>query len=227
MRYKSRFILLTSILVVFSGALVIAQGGQTQRVLVLTGHPGELPILDVNGHSYVDIEAFARVANGSVIFRGNQAVLTLPGATTDSGATAPLDQHVTPREFSKDFIRAAIEAMSVIREWRSTLTNAVQRGYPVTEDWIASYRDQARKGLRLVEVAASTDADKNVFPLLTNVFNNMNALSERFLEATRTRTYIPPDSIGNDPIDQRIMNCAHSLAAMAANGQFVDDGACH
>jgi hypothetical protein len=28
-------------------------------------------------------------------------------------------------------------------------------------------------------------------------------------------------------LDQSILNCAHSLAAMAANGQFVDDASCH
>jgi hypothetical protein len=117
--------------------------------------------------------------------------------------------------------------MSAIREWRSTLTNAVQRGYPVTEDWIASFRDRSRQSLRLVSVAASTDADRNAFQLMTNVFNNMNTLSDRFLEDNRTRTYIPPDALNNDPLDQRILNCARSLAAMAASGQFIYDASCH
>jgi hypothetical protein len=31
----------------------------------------------------------------------------------------------------------------------------------------------------------------------------------------------------SDPLDQQILNCARSLAAMAASGQFVDDGSCH
>jgi hypothetical protein len=52
-------------------------------------------------------------------------------------------------------------------------------------------------------------------------------LSDRFLEANRTRTYISPDALNNDPLDQRILTCAHSLAAMAANGQYTDDGSCH
>jgi len=32
--------------------------------------------------------------------------------------------------------------------------------------------------------------------------------------------------MANDPLNKKIINCAHSLAAMAANGQFVDDGSC-
>jgi hypothetical protein len=63
--------------------------------------------------------------------------------------------------------------------------------------------------------------------LMTNVFNNMKTLSDRFLEDNRTRTYIPPDALNNDPLDQRILNCAQSLAAMAASGQFIYDASCH
>lgn len=227
MRHKSRTILLLVAFSVFLLTLTIVQGGQTSRILIISGYSGELPILDLNGHSYVDIEALARLANGSLSFDGNQVVLTLPGAPAGSGSTTASDQHGTAKVLSKDFIRTGIEAMSAIREWRSALTNAVRRGYPIMEEWVTSYRDQARKGLHLAEVAASTDADKACVPLLTNEFNNMNALSNRILEATRTRAYIHQDSIDEDLINQKVLSCAHSLAAMAANGQFVDDGLCH
>lgn len=147
--------------------------------------------------------------------------------TAQVAPTAPSGSQPASTELSRDLIRAAIEEMSIVREWRSTLTNAVQRGYPITEEWIGSFRDEARKSLRLVQVAATTESDRNAFQLLTNVFNTMNKLSDRFLEANRTRTYISPDALNNDPMDQRILTCAHSLAAMAANGQFVDDGSCY
>ncbi|SRR6266403_6057241 len=32
--------------------------------------------------------------------------------------------------------QGGIEEMAVIREWRSVLANAVQRGYPITDDWM-------------------------------------------------------------------------------------------
>jgi hypothetical protein len=215
------------IFVLLSGSLslVIAKAGQPRRTLIVTGHPGELSVVEMGGRSYVEIHALAELVNASLSFNGNQMVLALHSGRI--GATAPSGSQPAPAELSKDFIRAAIEEMSIIREWRSTLTNAVQRGYPITEEWIGSFRDEARKSLRLVQVAATSESDRSAFQLLTNVFNTMNKLSDRFLEANRTRSYISPDALNNDPTDQRILTCAHSLAAMAANGQFVDDGSCN
>jgi len=214
---------LTFVLLFGSLFLVIGRAAQ-QRTLLVTGRSGEIAVVEMDGHSYVEVQALAQLTNSSLSFSGNRIVLTLPesSARSESAPSSP-----TPAGLSKEFIRSGIEEMSIIREWRSTLTNAVQRGYPVTNDWISSFRDQARTSLRLVGVAATTESDRNAFQLLTNVFNSMNKLSDRFLEANRSRTYIAPDSLNNDPLDQRILTCAHSLAAMAANGQFVDDGSCH
>jgi hypothetical protein len=116
--------------------------------------------------------------------------------------------------------------MSVIREWRSTLITAVQRGYPVTEDWMTGFSNTAQHNLRVASIAASTESDRNALQLLTNEFNNMKTLSDRFVNARKSLTYVSTDALKNDPLDQRILNCGHSLAAMAASGQFVDDGSC-
>jgi hypothetical protein len=215
------------VLLLFSLFLVMTQAGQQPRTLILTGHAGELAVVEMGGRSYVEIQALAQLANASLSFNGNQVLLTLPGSSAHTDSSAPSAGQPAPAGLSKEFIRAAIEEMSIVREWRSTLTNAVQRGHPITEDWIGSFRDQARTSLRLVGVASTTDSDRSAFRLLTNVFNSMNKLSDQFLEANRTRTYISPDALNNHPLDQRILNCAHSLAAMAASGQFMDDGSCH
>jgi len=225
-QYKRLGIGLTLALLFCSPFLVLTLAGQQHpRTLILNGHSGELAVVEMGGHSYVEIQALAQLANASLSFNGNQVLLTLPGSPADSSAAS--GGQPAPTGLTKEFIRAAIEEMSIIREWRSTLTNAVQRGYPVTEDWISRFRDQARMSLRLVGVAATTDSDRSAFQLLTNVFNNMNKLSDPFLEANRTRTYISHEALNNHPLDQRILNCAHSLAAMAASGQFMDDGSCH
>jgi hypothetical protein len=39
-------------------------------------------------------------------------------------------------------------------------------------------------------------------------------------------TYISPDALKNDELDQRLIACGRSLRSMAASGQFVDDGSC-
>ena len=96
----------------------------------------------------------------------------------------------------------------------------------LTEDWIAGFRGQAQQNLRLASVAASTESDRNAERLLTNEFNNMKKLSDRFVEANRSRTYVSPNALDNDPLNQKILNCGHALAAMAANNLFVDDGSC-
>lgn len=227
MQYKRLGIGLTFVSLLCSPFLVMTQAGQHPRTLILNGHAGELAVVEMGGHSYVEIQALAQLANASLSFNGNQVLLTLPNSSGHTDSSAPSGGQSAPVGLSKEFIRAGIEEMSIVREWRSTLTNAVQRGYPVTEDWIARFRDQARTSLRLLGVAATTDSDRNAFQLLTNVFNNMNKLSDQFLELNRTMTYTAPNALDNHPLDQRILNCAHSLAAMAASGQFIDDGSCH
>jgi hypothetical protein len=203
----------------------VAHAAQQSRTLVVTGHPGEIALVDMNGHPYVGLEALTRVVNGSLSFNGNQVILTLPADLPNSISSASTGT-AAKRGLSSDFLNAGIEQMSVIREWRTALTSAVQRGYPVTEDWMNGYSDLAQKNLRLASVAASTESDRNVLSLLNIEFNNMKKLSNRFVDANKAMRYMAPNSLDNDPLNQSILNCGHSLASMAASGRFVNDGAC-
>ncbi len=117
--------------------------------------------------------------------------------------------------------------MAEVREWRTALKNAIERGYPLGADWLAPYRNQAREALHFATVSVSTDADRNVMPFLTNEYNNMGALTDKYLQMTSNMTYIAPDSISNDPLDQQIRTCGRALAAMVSSNQFNDDPACH
>jgi len=198
---------------------------QPSGTLVVSGQPGQTPVLQINGRSYVDITALARLINGSLSFKGSQVTLTMPGAGDSTPPAAAASQPASA--FSKDFLRAGIEEMSVIREWRSALVNAVQNGYPVTDAFVAAYRGQASTSLRLASVAASTDSDHNAFQLLSNEFDNMQKLSNKVLAARKDMNYISADALKDDPLNQQVLNCARSLAAMASSGQFQDDGSCH
>jgi len=205
-------------------ALALCQAAQTPQTLVINGLPGQLEIVPLHGHSYVDIEALARIANGSLSFNGNQITLTLPGTAS---APAPASANTaSSSEFSKSFLRAGIEQMTIIREWRTALENAVQNGFPITADWLSAYRSQATTALRLTFVAISTDSDRNAYRLLNSEFENMKLLSNNYVALRQSMQFIAPDSLANDPLNQKILDCAHSLSAMAANGQFVDDGSC-
>jgi hypothetical protein len=55
----------------------------------------------------------------------------------------------------------------------------------------------------------------------------MQKLSNKILAARKNMNYIPTDALKDDPLDQKILNCARSLASMAASGQFLDDGSCN
>jgi hypothetical protein len=204
-----------SILTVMTASLVAQQTSS----LTIAGQSGSAKVIQVDGRNYVEVEALARLTNSSMSFNANQIVLTMPGSTADnSAASAP--------GFSKDFVAAGIEAMSQVREWRVALRTSIQRSYPLSEEGLAAYRDQARKSLRLASVAVTTPADKNVLPFLTNEFNNMQQLSDKYLQMAKSMTYIEPNSLDSDPLDQKIRTCAHSLTSMASANQFVDDGSC-
>jgi hypothetical protein len=203
--------------------MVLSQGVEESRTLVIEGQAGQAPVVRIRGKSYVDLEELARLTHGSLSFNGSQATLTLPGSGASTATTIAGDKS----EFSREFLRASIEEMTMIREWRIVLTNAVQNGIPIGDDWMAIYRGPALKSLRLASVAASTDADRSAYQLLSNEYDNMKKLSDRFVAAHTAQNYLPPDSLKSDPLNEQILSCARALAAMAASGQFADDESCH
>jgi hypothetical protein len=205
-------------------ALALCRAAQGSRTLIVNGQPGRVAVVQMNGHSYVDVEALARVTNGSLSFDGNQITLTLSAVATATGDTSA--SPVANNGLSKGFLKAGIEAMSLVREWHSALANAIENGFPLADTWLTSYANRAATGLRLASVAISSDSDRNTFPLLNNEFENMKQLSSNYLAARQAVSYIAPDALTNDSLNQKIVNCGHALAAIAGSGQFVDDGSC-
>jgi hypothetical protein len=210
---------------IISGGLVLCEAAQTPQTLTINGQPGQIEVVQMHGRSYVDIEALARATSGSLSFNGNQINLTLPGGGGTAGS-ATATTNAQNSAFSKSFMRAGIEEMTIIREWRTALGNAVQNQFPISDDWLSAYRSQAATALKLAFVAISTDSDRNAYQLVNSEFENMKVLSDKYVAARQSMNYIDPDSFTNDPLNQKILNCAHSMAAMAANGQFQDDGSC-
>lgn len=210
--------------IVLLPALALTLAAEQVTSLVVAGQQGQARVLQVQGTNYVEVNGLARVTGGSLSFSGNQIVLTLPGSGGDSSAAPAASAPAAG--LSTEFLNAGIEAMSQLREWHAALKNAVEHSYPLGADWLGSFRAQAQQALRLAGVAASTDQDHQAFQLLTNAFNNMNKLSDKYLQMTVKMNYIAPDAISNDPLDARLVACGHSLASMASARQFVDDGSC-
>jgi hypothetical protein len=124
-------------------------------------------------------------------------------------------------------LNAGIEQMSTLREWHTALETAIRNGIPLSAELLAPYRAQATTNLRLASVAASTPSDQSAYQLLNGEFQNMVKLNDKYISLRANLTYIAPDALQNDELNKRILACGHSLGAMAAAGQFSDDGSCH
>jgi len=200
---------------------------QETSALLIEGQQGQARVIQVQGKNYVEVEGLAQITGGSLRFAGNQITLTLPGG----GNTVPhTEQSASASQpvagLSKPFLTGGIETMREILEWHAALKNGIERGYPLFDTWFGNYRRQIQSSLAQTQATASTDLDQKAFPLLTNEFNTMGTLTDKYLKISASRDYLAPDSLNSDPLDQKLLACWQSLASMASSNQFVDDGSC-
>src|ERR1700733_14469804 len=204
-----RWLTVVGLLVVHGAACL--QAGQAPEALIVSGHSGQAPVIRINGGSYVAVDALARLLSGSLAYKGDQVVLTVPaGGTVLFWKSGGLLQK---------FLETGMETTSDIREWRSALLNAVENGYPITDAWMGGYRGQAARNLRLASVAATTHSDRNALQLLNKEFDHMQELGNKFLAARKNLNFIARDSMTKDPLDQKILKCARFFASMAESGE--------
>src|SRR5678815_569675 len=111
MKTNSKWYLLTALLLIVPTG-VFSAAGQQRNSFIITGQHGSAKVIQVDGRNYVEVEGLARLTNGSIDFTGSQIVMSLPGTDADAHPAAA---------FSKEFVTAGIEAMTVIREWRASL----------------------------------------------------------------------------------------------------------
>ncbi|MGA3317087.1 MAG: hypothetical protein ABSC64_11695 [Candidatus Korobacteraceae bacterium] len=91
-------VLMLVALLVLQG-LAWSQDAPQNLTLIVAGQPGQIPILQINGKSYVDVDALARLTKSSLSFKGNQVILSPPGSTPSTPpvaakSTAPAGQLV-------------------------------------------------------------------------------------------------------------------------------------
>jgi hypothetical protein len=223
--------LLLLLAVLFVPAECLAQAERQTTTLVVNGQTGQTEVLQINGRTYVDLKALSDIANGSVGFTRDRIILTVPQSNSGaSSATAPPPQDDSST-LSRDFMKAGIESIAAMREWASPLASAIQNGYPVTESWVANYRDKAAQSIDLASAAATTDADRSALQLLNNEFASVREWSNNLLKAKEsmdTGEYATSaDALRNTPQSQKIIACGHFLASMLGSGHFQDDSSCH
>ena len=223
---------LTWLVLVSAPGTALAQANHQSRTLVVNGQAGQADVIKIDGRSYVDMEALARITNGSLRFKGSRILLNLPASTASVSTVAPSPP--TPVDdlgLSKDFIKAGIEAIAGMREWASPLAYAIQNGYNVTDSWVATYREQASHSISLAAAVATTEADRNALQLLNNEFQAVLQWSNKLIEAKKSmdtgKYALSPNALRDEPLSQKIITCGHFLASMFGSGSFQDDASCH
>ncbi len=211
-------------------AMAMAQSQREREALSVQGYQGQASVIRYQGHVFVDAQELAQITNGSLSFEKNRIILTLPGP---DGSSSSGDAHRSG--FSRPFIKAAIEAMASIREWGGTLQAVVKNGDPVGNttagNTIMAFEGRAADSVALASAAASTDSDYRGLELLKNEFNNVQAWSDRFVEARKSMSAanltVSEGALKNDEDAQKILRCGQFLAQMFAGGTFQDDAVCH
>ena len=232
MTYKLQPATLSALtLLIFTVSTWGKQVTQKTETLVINGQTGQAAVIRVDGRAYVDLAALAEIANWSVSFNTNRIVLgPAPNPASAPEPVGPPAQ-ADGSSLSRDFMRAGIEAIAQMREWASPLSYAIQNGYPVTENWVAGYREQAAHALSLASVAATHDADRHALELLTNEFNAVRQWSDKLVEARKSMNAgqyaISASALRDDPLSQKMVACGRFLASMLASGTVQDDPSCH
>jgi len=225
---KHRPVILGAVLLMV--AVAMAQSRRETEALSVQGYQGQASVIRYQGHVFVDAQELAQITNGSLSFEKNKIILTLPAP---DGSSSSDDAHTS--DFSRPFIKSAVEAMASIREWGGMLMVTVQDGYPVGNtmagNTIVAFQDRAADNVALASAAASTASDSRGLELLQNEFNNVQAWSDKFVEARRSMSAanltVSEGALKNDEGAQKILRCGQFLAQMFASGTFQDDAVCH
>lgn len=221
-------------LFILTGCTASMMWSQTEqrKSLVINGKEAMNGVIVIQGKTYVDVDTFARLTNGSVSYQGNHVILNLPQSTGHSLAPNPTpNQPTDTNALSREFIKSGIEEINLLREWASPVANAIQNGYPITDNWVAAYQGNATNGLHLASANMSTAADRDAYQLLANEFEAVREWSTNLVEARKSMNAAhyatSPGALAADPLSQKITKCGHFLSSMFASGSYQDDGSCH
>lgn len=222
----------TAAIILAFSATALSQNKLEKRTLIINGQSGEITIFRVDGHNFVDLETLVRIGSGTVSLQGNTINLTF-GATTPAvaQASAPTPQQPASNAMSNNFMAAAVQVLTTLKDWREVMAYGITRGIPGDGSRMVLNQNKAVEGLRMAKVAAATDADRSAYQLLTNDFDNVNNWYKDLVQGRKnmnTGNYsMSEDPLKNDPQYQKIVACSDFLGTMIPSGTFSDNGSCH
>jgi hypothetical protein len=231
-RRKFRLFLALGFVLSLAGVLS-AQGtppvqSAPEKVLVLNGKTVAAKIRQIDGRSYVDIEALAQATNGAVTVESNRVVLTIP--LPDSSVARAVAPSQPVAGLSRNFASAAIAEVAEMREWRGAIGAMITYGLAASKSSAQDYHERVAEGLRQTALAASTDADRSALQLLKNESDSLTGWANDVLAARQDLNgakTMDPNALQNDPALAEITGCSRFLNSMLVSGTFSDDGSCH
>jgi len=241
-RIQSQFQYAIAIVLVLSVAgLLMAQTAPSappRKSLVVEGKTLDGAVIQVDGRSYVDLEALAAAVGGSVTIEPSRVTLNMapapasaPAAQT-AAAQAPVESApaTLPDAMSRDFMRTSIAMLSEMREWRGAIGVVVSTGIPVTGTWPQDYRDRVEASLGQTSVAATNGADHDALELLQNEYGNLQSWADAVIGARQSldaAQSVDPNALANDKMLQKLTACSQFLNSMLVSGTYTDNSSCH
>jgi hypothetical protein len=228
MNKRSCFHSLTALVLslILAGA-VFAQNAPAKKTLVVNGRTADAAVVQIDGHSYVDVDTFARMINAAVTFEPGRVILTVPA--TEAGAKPER----TTAGLSKDFSKEGISQLAEMREWKAALASVIRSG--VAEgNWLVpllrDHRVRAEASLSQTSLAAKTDSDQKALQLLKNEHTNLGEwdnTTQATVHSLHAEKSVNPVAAQNDPLLAKISECGNFLNAMLVDGEFADSPSCH
>jgi len=239
----SRRAMMTASLVFFAISLMAQPKTPGKRTLVVNGRAVPDALVQMNGHFYVDLEALAKATDASLIVLPERISLELRGSMAQQApapkpaapAPAPAPAAAAPAPpppkdgITKDFARAAISQLGLLRDWKEAVIGTIKAGRPA-DATLQGMRDRAFESMRLASVAASTNSDRSTLQLLRGELNNTQQWITSALTANKHmegEKAVNPEFPDNDELLSKISDCSNFLSGMITSGTFADNGACH
>lgn len=201
------------------------------RSVIVNGHDGKATIYEIDGKSFVDLETLVRISNGSLAYEKDRIVVIIPPAPGGPATSVEGIPHASAAGLSPEFMRSAVQELSIIKDWTTVMAYAVQRGVPGDGARLQLFRDRATEGVHLAKVAAHTNSDHSALTLLMNQFDAVSAWTDRLVRERRSmdtgKYSLSENAIAADEQYQKIASCTTFLGTMLTSGSFQDDYACH
>src|SRR5580693_7079187 len=227
---KTKAILFSGIILSLAG-VILAQTA-ANKTLVVNGTSAGSAVREIDGHTYIEIEALARATNGVVTIEPTRVLLSIPSASSAAAVTtAAAPQAARPAVgLSVEFKRAAISELSEMREWRGAIGAMITYGLAAGGATAQDYHAICESGLSQATVVATTNDDLNAVQLLKGEFDTLAAWAAQVLadrKALNGARTTDPNSMANDPVLTKITACGRFLNSMIVSGTYADDATCH